>query len=152
MPEPIKRVEALQPLSRDHHHALLLCWKIKEGINRKIEYERIKRYTDWFWDHYLEKHFADEEAFVFTVLGNEHKWVKKALAEHRRLKKLFKNQKDICKSLSLIEEELRMHIRFEERVLFNAIQSAASSEQLRQIEMDCSDKIFNENLSDPFWQ
>jgi hemerythrin-like domain-containing protein len=52
----------------------------------------------------------------------------------------------------LIEKELEMHIRFEERVLFNAIQSLASSEQLIQIEIDCVDKCFYENLSDPFWE
>ena len=54
--------------------------------------------------------------------------------------------------MSLIEEELEKHIRFEERVLFNVIQSAASSEQLLQIEIDCADKSFYENLSDPFWE
>ena len=78
--------------------------------------------------------------------------VKQALAEHRRLKRLFENENDLSKTNSLIEEELEKHIRFEERVLFNAIQSVASSEQLIQIEIDCSDKCFYENLSDPFWE
>lgn len=152
MPNPIKRKEALKPLSRDHHHGLLLCWKIRQGIKLNIEPERIRKYLDWFWMSYLKPHFEIEEQYVFPILGNENELVKQALAEHRRLKRLFENENDLSKTNSLIEEELEKHIRFEERVLFNAIQSVASSEQLIQIEIDCVDKCFYENLSDPFWE
>ena len=152
MPNPIKRNEALKPLSRDHHHGLLLCWKIRQGIKLNIEPERIQKYLDWFWMSYLKPHFEIEEQYVFPILGNENELVKQALAEHRRLKRLFENEGELSKTNSLIEEELEKHIRFEERVLFNAIQSVASSEQLIQIEIDCVDKCFYENLSDPFWE
>src|SRR5690606_6698271 len=148
MPNPIKRNEALKPLSRDHHHGLLLCWKIRQGVKLNVEPERIKKYLDWFWMSYLKPHFEIEEQYVFPVLGNENELVKKALAEHRRLKRLFENVDDLQKSISLIEEELEKHIRFEERVLFNEIQSVAKSEQLLEIEIDCPDKSFYENLSD----
>ncbi len=149
---PLKRTEALKSLSRDHHHGLLLCWKIRQGIKQNIEPDRIKKYLDWFWISYLKPHFEIEEQYVFPILGKENKLVKQALAEHRKLKRLFVNESDIQKSISLIEEELEKHIRFEERVLFNEIQVVASSEQLLQIELDSSDKIFYENLSDPFWE
>ncbi len=43
MSKPIKRSVALKPLSREHHHGLLLSWKIREGFNRNVEIERIKR-------------------------------------------------------------------------------------------------------------
>lgn len=89
---------------------------------------------------------------MFPILGNKNELVKQALAEHRRLKLLFENDNDISKNISLIEEELKNHIRFEERALFNEIQSVASNDQLLQIELDCSDKSFYENLSDPFWE
>ena len=152
MPNPIKRKEALKPLSRDHHHGLLLCWKIRQGIKLNVEPERIKKYLDWFWMSYLKPHFEIEEQYVFPILGIENELVKQALAEHRTLKRLFYFLDDLSKTNSLIEKELEMHIRFEERVLFNAIQSLASSEQLIQIEIDCEDKCFYENLSDPFWE
>lgn len=152
MPEPIKRDIALQPLSRDHHHGLLLCWKIRQGIKLNVEPERIKKYLDWFWVSYLKPHFEVEEQYVFPVMGNENELVKQAIAEHRRLKQLFETEADLLKSISLIEEELEKHIRFEERVLFNEIQAKVRSEQLLQIRQDCSDKSFYENLSDPFWE
>lgn len=46
MPKPIKRHTALKPLSREHHHGLLLSWKIREGLKRNIEIPRIKKYID----------------------------------------------------------------------------------------------------------
>jgi hypothetical protein len=152
MHSPIKRNETLKPLSRDHHQGLLLCWKIRQGIKLNIEPGRIKKYLDWFWDSYLKPLFEIEELYVFPVLGSKNELVQQTLAEHRRLKRLFENKDDLSKTISLIEEELGKHIRFEERVLFNAIQSVASSEQLIQIEINCSDKSFYENLSDPFWE
>lgn len=152
MPNPIKRNEALKPLSRDHHHGLLLCWKIRQGIKLNVEPERVKKYLDWFWISYLKPHFEIEEEYVFPILGKDNVLVKQALSEHRRLKRLFENKDDLSKTISLIEEELEKHIRFEERVLFNEIEKVTSSEQLLQIEMDSSDKSFYENLSDPFWE
>ncbi|NCO64686.1 MAG: hemerythrin domain-containing protein [Flavobacteriales bacterium] len=152
MPKPIKIIEALKPLSRDHHHGLLLCWKIHQGIKKNVEPERIKNYLDWFWKSYLQPHFEVEEVLIFPILEKENKLVKQALAEHRRLKRLFETKEDLHKTINLIEEELESHIRFEERVLFNKIQEVASSEQLLQIELDAADKVFHENVSDPFWE
>ena len=47
--KPLKRHKALQPLSRDHHHGLLLSWKIRSGFKKNIDVERIKVYADWFY-------------------------------------------------------------------------------------------------------
>jgi len=152
MPNPIKRNEALKPLSRDHHHGLLLCWKIRQGFKLNIEPERIKKYLDWFWISYLKPHFEVEEQYVFPVLGSKNELVKQALAEHRRLKRLFENEDDLSKILSLIEEELEKHIRFEERVLFNEIQKVARKEQLQQIQLLHADNKFADNLIAPFWE
>ncbi len=152
MSEPIKRNEALVQLSRDHHYGLLLCWKIREGIKRRIEPQRIKNYVDWFWLHHLEQHFEIEEKYLFPILGNQNEMVEQALAEHRRLKVLFENENDLHNSISLIEKELEKHIRFEERVLFNEIQKHATKEQLQQIHRYHSDGNFSDNLTDLFWE
>ena len=81
----------------------------------------------------MSTHFNIEEEFVFPLLGNEHELVKKALTDHRRLKRLFEDTTDIEKSLSLLEEELEKHIRFEERVLFPAIETIANEKELQLI-------------------
>jgi len=86
---PLKRHVGLQPLSREHHHGLLLCWKIRTGLKKGIEEERIKKYADWFFKHHLLPHFEAEEKYVFPILDAEDSRIKKALAQHRRLKRLF---------------------------------------------------------------
>lgn len=152
--KPLKRSEFLIRMSHDHHDGLLLCWKIRSGIQKKVETERIKKYVDWFFENQLLPHFEMEEQDVFPVLGNEHELVKKALSEHRRLIRLFQKKDDVLKTLSIFEEELESHIRFEERVLFQEIQEVASEEQQAQIlkkhastgREDC--KTWN----DPFWE
>lgn len=149
-PKPIKRVEELKPLSREHHFGLLLCWKIRTGIKKNVEIKRIKKYTDWFWKNHLAKHFEIEEAEVFPILGNDNPLIKKAKTEHRRLRRLFENQNDPVKSISLIEEELEKHIRFEERVLFNEIQKIASPQDLEKISATHSSD-FKHRWSDEFW-
>ena len=151
MNKPIKRHIAIQPLSRDHHHGLLLCWKIRTGFSKGIAPERIKKYVDWFYETYAEPHFKAEETHIFPILGNDHKLIKKAMSEHRLLRKLFKEQNDPEKSLSLLEENLDNHIRFEERILFNEIQDTASPEQLETIQQLELDHQFVENTEDEFW-
>lgn len=150
--EPLKRAKPLQTLSREHHHGLLLCWKIRTGLKKSIDIERIKNYTDWFFKTSLESHFNIEEEFVFPLLGNDSELVKKALTDHRRLKRLFENTTDIKKSLSQLEEELESHIRFEERILFNEIQKIASPHELEMIMKLHSENSIYEDWGDEFWK
>lgn len=151
-PKPLKRHKALQPLSRDHHHGLLLSWKIRSGFSKNIEFERIKTYADWFFEHQLIPHFDLEEEHIFPLLEADNDMVKRALAEHRRLKRLFAETKDVEKSLHKIEEELEQHIRFEERILFPEIQKNATEAQLALIEDIHQDDRFEDNESDEFWK
>ena len=150
--KPIKRDKNIQPLSREHHHNLLLCWKIRKGFSKGIAPERMKIYTDWFFEQYVLPHFKIEEKYLFPILGDENEMVKKALAEHRRLKRLFRNNKKVEKSLSLIEEELELHVRYEERQLFNEIQDKATPAQLAVIAEKHDDAKFVENTQDEFWK
>ena len=150
--KPIKRSESLKPLSREHHHGLLFCWKIRTGFEKNVDVSRIKKYADWFYQNYLIPHFELEEQYVFPILGNENELIIKAVSEHERLKQLFESNTEISKNISLIEEELESHIRFEERILFGEIQKIASAEQLQAIEFNHSDEAFVDNLNDPFWE
>ncbi|WP_335975679.1 hemerythrin domain-containing protein [Gaetbulibacter jejuensis] len=151
--KPLKRHKALQPLSREHHHGLLLSWKLREGFKKNIEVKRMKTYTDWFFKTHLIPHFEMEEQYIFPLLGNDNDLIKRALTEHRRLKRLFTNDKDVSKALGLIEEELEQHIRFEERVLFKEIQKIATETQLQHIEkIHNPDEKFIDNLDDEFWK
>lgn len=152
MSKPIKRHQDLQPLSREHHHSLLLCWKIRTGFKKQVEPKRIKRYADWFFDNHIQPHFEAEEQYIFPILGKDHDLVKKAMSQHRRLFRLFNISNEIEKALGLIEEELEQHIRFEERILFNKIQEVATSNELEQFKKHHREKQFEENTKDEFWK
>jgi hypothetical protein len=153
MNHPLKRHEALKPLSKDHHHGLLLCWKIREGKKKEVETERIKSYTDYFYYSQLKPHFKFEEEEIFVLLGQDHPLVKRALAEHNRLQHLFEETNNIDRALSEIEKELEEHIRFEERVLFNELQQEASLDALENLKNKEEEVITPDpdDWEDKFW-
>ena len=152
---PIKRNEFLVPLSREHHHGLLLCWKIRTGYRKNIESERMQDYAYWFYTNHLQSHFDVEEKHVFPILGDGDELVKRALIEHRKLRRLFEGVKVEAKNLGLIEEKLEAHIRFEERVLFNKIQEVALPSEFEEMMLKHSDESGAEHVeewADEFWK
>lgn len=148
----IKRHESLQVFSRDHHQALLLCWKIKVGLSKGISIDRIKRYTNWFYENHILEHFEMEEKYMFPVLPRNHELIIKVLEEHKLLLELFNNTSQVEKSLRELHVKLKNHIRFEERILFNEIQNVASKKQLDVIEKYHKPEKFEDNLNDVFWK
>lgn len=150
MPKPIKRDKALQPVSREHHHGLRLSLKIRKGLSKNVAPERIKNYANWFWHHHLVPHFEMEEKYIFPVLGAEHELIIEAVNQHQKLESLFTDKTISVENLSQIEKELTLHIRFEEQVLFNEIQDAATPEQLTLIE-EMHSKIEDICWVDEFW-
>lgn len=149
---PIQRHKALQPWSRDHHHGLLLSWKIKKGFSLKIGLQRIKNYTDWFWANHLKTHFETEEKYLFPILGNSHPLVIQALEEHLSLKTFFEYPIADTEILSEIESLLNNHIRFEERFLYNAIQEVVSDEDINLLKVMHSKNLKSDKWEDEFWK
>lgn len=131
---PLERHALLKPVSREHHEGLMLCWHIRKALAQGRDPDVQMRACADFYHTHLLSHFAIEEEAVFPVLGAGDPLVKRALAEHRRLTLLFLAWDDPLSNLSLIEEELKAHIRFEERVLFQRVQEVASEEQLERID------------------
>lgn len=148
-----RRSEGLKTFSRDHHQGLLLSWKIRQGILKGVSFDRIKKYSDWFYKTYLTPHFDAEEKYVFPLLGMDDPMVKKMLSSRRRLDKLFLgDEKRPEVALSLGEEKLEQHIRFEERKLFKRLQEVISEEELAELKSKYRDKEFVENTEDVFWE
>lgn len=149
---PQKRHASLQPLSREHHQALLLCWKFRQGFSKGVEPERMKKYAEWFWTSYLAPHFNAEEKTFFPILSKDHPGILKALKQHKQLEAMFhSNDSDIAYTVRQIAFELEQHIRFEERELFNDIQEAASPAQLEELAKLHTEEKFEENIEDMFW-
>lgn len=150
--KPLKRNIALQPLSREHHFGLQLCWKIRTGLKKEIEISRIRNYVLWFYDNHLLPHFNIEETLLYPILGNDNELIKQALSEHNEIKILILSETNCEENLRLLEQALEKHIRFEERILFNEIQSIATLEQLNKIHKSHNTEKFIDNTFDAFWE
>lgn len=148
---PIKRSEELQPLSRDHHSGLLLCWKIRMGIEMGIEPKRIADYVTFYYNSHLESHFREEEMYVFPLVKSDDVMVKKALDEHRKIEQLVKemNANTDYVYLSQIEQLLNGHIRYEERELFPYIETNSDNTGLKKAGEIIAG--LHSNVSEPAW-
>jgi len=154
---PIKRHQAIVSFSKDHHFGLLLVWKIRQGLEKAANAERISKYVVYFFKEDLEKHFKDEEQLLFCRLPVHDPFRKRAEEEHNCIYKLVnaidenKNDTDLLNQLA---NELEKHIRFEERELFNHLQKNISSKDLEIIEkrFPNNGKSVDEKWEDVFWE
>ena len=136
--KPIKRNAAIVEFSKDHHFALLLVWKIRDGVKKSIDPSRISRYIIHFYDTDLIHHFTDEEKILFTKLAADNPLRTQAETEHRNIKQMIDELRNNSGDRNLIQNfagTLEKHIRFEERELFNHLQE------------NISDKVFTEIAS-----
>ncbi len=131
---PLERHALLRSVSHEHHEALVFCWRLRKALEHGADpTEQMGPAVD-FYHRRLLPHFAIEEEVVFPVLGALDPQVKRAIAEHRRLTRLFLSKGDPLSTLSRIEDELQAHVRFEERLLFPRIQAVATEQQLERID------------------
>lgn len=134
-----------------HHKTLFFCWNIRTGIDRNVEINRIVDYVNWYGENILFPKLEIEEKLLFTILNEEHYLVKRAIKEHRRIRRLFKIGTNPMKNLIYIEEELDLHIRFEERNILPEIEKIATQKQLKALN-DAFEKLpANADWEDQFW-
>ncbi|NUM32776.1 MAG: hemerythrin domain-containing protein [Bacteroidetes bacterium] len=150
--KPIKRNKELIGLSREHHHVLLLSWKIKAGLSKNIEFTRIKNYLMWFYENHILPHFEIEEKYLFPLLDKDNVNLKIALEHHRQIVDLIENIDNDKQSLAKLHVLLTEHVRFEERILFDDIQKNVSSNNII-LPPEINEKHeFCDNETDPFWR
>src|SRR5690606_513505 len=115
--------------------ALLFCWKIRQGLKRNIETDRMKKYVSYFWKLHYFPHFYEEETVLFIL--EDDPGCRRAVREHREIEQLIREIEvgltDAAK-LELLADKVEQHVRFEERELFPHLEKALSAEQLRKIQ------------------
>jgi hemerythrin-like domain-containing protein len=154
--KPIKRSEYIITLSRDHHAGLLFCWKIKEGLRKKIPLYQILKYINFFWGQHLKEHFREEEVLLFDRLDDV--LCRQVKSEHlmleQRIKYLNHYENETAAEYLSFAELLTKHIRFEERTLFPHLDTTLSATILKQVG-DCLSSehsvAFIDNYPDEFW-
>ena len=135
----MKRHKSLIPLSQDHHNGLMLAQLIKKDapeykglptdIDGKIDY------TLNVWNDELKNHFKNEEMILFpsiygkndeidiliNELKNEHSSIELKIIE-------LNDELECEKKLNDLGYLLELHIRKEERILFQQLQIHCKSE------------------------
>lgn len=139
----MKRIEAIAPLSRDHHSSLILAQLLKNGapiykdlpttINDKKEYA-LNQYNT-----HIKFHFIAEEKMLEVVKNNSsviNMLFEEVIQEHNQLHTLFYELEyavDIEKTMNEIATLLEAHIRKEERILFPILQEKCTADELNKI-------------------
>jgi len=121
------------PLSRDHHHGLLFCWKIRRGIAKGIGRHRLQSYVIYFFKKHLDRHFQEEERLLFQDISSP--LCLRALEEHRLIRELADAIEGDGpeESFGVLADLVDSHIRFEERQLFPFLEKSLSNEELSRV-------------------
>lgn len=149
----MKRHKALQSLSQEHHHGLLLAQLIKAG---SPEYKGLpsttadkKLYTIKFFEENLIPHFIKEEEVLFPLTrkknSNVENLVTELIKQHKEIDLLINKLKDSSQPEDELDELgklLEAHIRKEERELFQMIQEILSKTELIKLEADLGETLF----------
>jgi hemerythrin-like domain-containing protein len=120
----VKRAEALQPLSHDHHHGLQMVARIRRGLRDGADAATLVAAVHAFWAEHLVPHFAEEEALVVPLLRRPPPALaERMLREHEALRALTEAAVEAEapeQALAAFADALAAHIRFEEREAFPA--------------------------------
>ena len=157
MAKPIKRSEHIMQLSREHHFSLLFCWKVRNGVKKDIDHDRIIKYILYFWKEHLLPHFSEEDILFEQV---DDAFVQRAYAEHQELNEILEQLKtaSIEKKAVLIPKIANLvdnHVRFEERELFPHLERAIPESQLAIIGkklLEAQPEPLQDNYQDEFWK
>lgn len=141
---PLRRHPALRPLSREHMGGLIHARDLQNAADTEpaLRGETIRRFLE-AWHSEIAAHFDDEERLLGPLI-RDPVLRERLLSEHRTLRALAEkcesDARAACEPATLIElgRLLHDHIRWEERVLFEAIQ-AEHPAALAQLEPQSAD-------------
>lgn len=137
----MKRSDALRPLSEEHHLGLVAA----RGLRRAGRGDRpLAEAVAWFmaaWRAEIQPHFRAEEEYLLPAFAQaappDDPLIVRTLVEHVALRRaVHALERAEAGDLALaaeIGQALDDHIRFEERVLFPAIEAALAGPRLAEL-------------------
>ncbi|MDP2301294.1 MAG: hemerythrin domain-containing protein [Ignavibacteria bacterium] len=140
----MKRHPSLIYLSRDHHHGLILAQIVKKEAPhyKGLPHDTPGKinYVVSFYENELKNHFDEEEKILFEFIKKKNEYFESAVnqlqEEHIKLSEYvfrLSNSKNPEADLNEFGILLEQHIRFEERELFEKIQTQFSEDELNQL-------------------
>ena len=137
----MKRDRRLRQLSDDHHQALVLARRATSAASAESEaavvaWEEVVRR----FHRELAPHFSVEEQYMLPALerAGGAALAKRTRDEHAELRRIVSDDgHDLATRLDRFGALLRAHVRFEERVLFEAVQERLSDAELEAVSEAC---------------
>jgi len=135
----LKRHPALEQLSRDHHHALVVAQRLKRAADATAMDARDGFMTYWEADGRV--HFREEEETLLPACAGfvdlDEPIIAKVLTDHVRIRYLANRVAGVDRpALGLLHElgaRLDEHVRREERELFPLIEQSIPDADLRRL-------------------
>lgn len=137
---PLVRHVSLRPLSRDHYVGLVQAQRLVAAGSSETRCPKALL-EDFLvkWHGEIAAHFDDEERLLIPLVDAEPDR-QRLVQEHRSIRVMVGRLADDLKqgrydpsAVKRLGESLYDHIRWEERVLFEAIQGSARPEDLEQL-------------------
>lgn len=154
---PLKRHKVLVQYSKEHYFGLMLGWKIRQGIAKKVAGKRMARYIIEAFDAEILPHFVNEESQLFVLLPSNDSLRLRAEQEHLSIRQKLEalGNAPATEKLITFATELELHIRFEERELFPHIEQQQSFEvwaNAMQTHESSPHADFDRAWDDQFWK
>lgn len=155
------RSKYLQPLSHQHHDGLMAVLLLKKGLRKNTSSEIMCAFVLDLWEPGLQRHFFAEELHLqpdLLMAPATASYYDRMIEEHAAIRELILSMKDGAADLETIRsfaELLEKHIRFEERIYFEAIQSEVPAKQLAAIGthlLSLEQERSCVNFSNRFWE
>jgi hemerythrin-like domain-containing protein len=134
----MKRSSALAPLSRDHHHALVVAAQLRRVTPFTAEQARDAFLAYWREDGH--EHFREEEEVLLPAYGRHanphHPLIARVLCEHVAIRALAAAINDPSPPIATLQElgvALSDHVRLEERSLFPLIEETVPPAALERL-------------------
>jgi hypothetical protein len=149
----VKRANALVPLSREHHTALVLCLRIEREVPDADEGGIRAVFDDLisFWARGLLPHFrAENECLLARLVRHvspEDELVSRTQRDHLHIEALvarMRDEPDLTARRRILKEfgdSLRTHIRWEEDILFGATEQQLTPDEMAALGQDIVERV-----------
>ena len=156
----MERDKNLQPLSHQHHDALMCCLLLKKGVEKNADPDLLKDFLYTQWENDISAHLGLEEKFIFPLLPGspfQQQLIRMIKTDHELLRIMIgrmqpaKQEQKFYRQFALL---LELHIRFEERTWFGFLQENLSPNELSRVGISLSEKSSRSCKDYPikFWE
>jgi len=154
----VKRSPELRDLSEEHHYGLVAARALRLAAAGE---EPISTAVDEFlaeWTEGIQPHFRSEEEVLLpgfaAVAGMDHPLIARTLDEHEELRlevsRLSRAEGETERLVAgRTAQLLHDHIRFEERILFPAIEECLAGDQLQRLGASLKRLPYKRELASP---